>query len=120
MKVTAKAKRSGNWWAVEVPEIPGLFTQAKRLDQVAQMVADAAGMLGHPQVEVTIEPQLAPSDRELVDAAIAGRAQLRQAEATAASASRAAVAKLRAEGLPVRDVATLMGISPQRISALAV
>ena len=57
MKVTAKATRSGNWWAVEVPEIPGLFTQARRLEQVAAMVADAAAMLGHPQVEVTVEPQ---------------------------------------------------------------
>jgi predicted RNase H-like HicB family nuclease len=61
MKVTAKATRSGKWWAVEVPEIPGLFTQAKRLDQVVDMVADAAEMLGYPQVEVVIDPQLAPS-----------------------------------------------------------
>ena len=120
MNMTARVRRSGGWWAVEVPEIPGLFTQAKRLGQVAQMVADAAEMLGHPQVEVAVEPQLAPSDRKLVDAAIAGRARLRQAETAAATASRAAVAKLRSEGLPVRDVATLMGISPQRVSALAV
>jgi predicted RNase H-like HicB family nuclease len=75
MQVTAKAKRSGDWWAVEAPEIPGLFTQAKRLDQVADMVADAAEMLGHAHVEVVVEPQLSPADRDALDAAIAGRAQ---------------------------------------------
>ncbi|SPT53735.1 Uncharacterised protein [Actinomyces bovis] len=41
------------------------------------------------------------------------------AEAKAASASRIAVAVLRQDGLPVRDVALLMGISPQRVSQLA-
>ena len=39
---TAVCTRSGGWWAVEVPEIPGLFTQARRLDQVEDMVRDAA------------------------------------------------------------------------------
>jgi len=119
MEVTAKATRSGAWWAIEVPEIPGLFTQAKRLDQVAAMVADAAGMLGHPAVEVTVEPQLTRADQQAVEAAKAGRARLREAETAAAAASRGAVARLRGQGLPVRDVAALMGISPQRVSALA-
>ena len=118
MKVTAQATRSGNWWAVEVPEIPGLFTQAKRLDQIGAMVADAAGLLGHEQVEVTVEPQLSSADQAAVEAAKTHRAQLRDAEGAAAAASRAAVSRLRSEGLPVRDVATLMGISPQRVSAL--
>ncbi len=25
--VTAIAERSDSWWAIEIPEIPGLFTQ---------------------------------------------------------------------------------------------
>lgn len=118
MKVTAKATREGGWWAVEVPEVPGLFTQAKRLDQVAEMVVDAAEMLGHPDVEVVVVPQLEGDDAALVESASARRAALREAEAAAAAASREAVARLRGEGLPVRDVATIMGISPQRVSVL--
>ncbi|MDR1512796.1 MAG: hypothetical protein LBS56_04830 [Propionibacteriaceae bacterium] len=46
-------------------EIPGLFAQAKRLDQVA----DAAETLGHAHVEVVVEPQLSPADRDALDAA---------------------------------------------------
>jgi predicted RNase H-like HicB family nuclease len=41
MKVTAIARRAGDWWAVEVPEVEDVFTQAARLDQVPAMVADA-------------------------------------------------------------------------------
>ena len=119
MKVTAKATREGGWWAVEVPEVPGLFTQAKRLDQIADLVADAAEMLGHADVEVTLDPQLEASDVALVESATSRRAALREAEVAAAAASREAVARLRSEGLPVRDVATIMGISPQRVSVLA-
>ncbi|MDR1430940.1 MAG: XRE family transcriptional regulator [Propionibacteriaceae bacterium] len=118
MKVTARATRSGGWWAIEVPEIPGLFTQARRLDQVAEMVTDAASMLGHHQVEVTVEPQLSTADTQAITAAKTRRAQLQAAEAAAAAASRTAVSRLRAEGLPVRDVAILIGVSPQRVSAL--
>ncbi|KON72615.1 hypothetical protein M768_13995 [Cellulosimicrobium cellulans F16] len=118
MKVTAKATREGGWWAVEVPEVPGLFTQAKRLDQVGEMVVDAAQLLGHEDVEVTVVPQLDDADAALVESATAHRVALREAESAAAAASREAVARLRREGLPVRDVATIMGISPQRVSVL--
>ncbi len=41
MEVTAEVSRSGAWWAVEVPEVPGAFTQAERLDQVEAAVVDA-------------------------------------------------------------------------------
>jgi len=117
--VTAKATRSGTWWAVEVPEIPGLFTQARRLEQVEAAVEDAAGLLGHPDVTVTIEANLAAQDRAVVETAKQRRASLREAETESASASRAAVARLRSQGFPVRDVATLLGVSPQRVSAIA-
>ncbi|MFD3506764.1 hypothetical protein [Nocardia sp. NPDC058666] len=42
MDVTAHASRSGGWWAISVPEVPGLFTQVRRLDQVVATVRDAA------------------------------------------------------------------------------
>lgn len=45
-KVTAVVISSGDWFAVEVPEVGGLFTQASRLDEVEGMVRDAAKMLG--------------------------------------------------------------------------
>ncbi|WP_248580038.1 hypothetical protein [Nocardioides sp. InS609-2] len=40
MKVTAYVTQTDGWWAIEVPAV-GVFTQAKALDQVPGMVADA-------------------------------------------------------------------------------
>ncbi len=37
----AHAARSGRWWAVEVPDVPGVFTQTRRLDQVAPAAREA-------------------------------------------------------------------------------
>ena len=56
--VTAIAERSDGWWAVDVPEIPGLFTQARHLDQIDGMVQDAARILGREIGDVKVEPQL--------------------------------------------------------------
>ena len=119
MNVTAKVVRSGNWWAIEVPEIPGLFTQARRLDQVAAMVQDAASLAGLGDVDVAVVPVLDDETILSIEDAKRCRTTLAVATTAAAAASREAVAKLRSQGLPVRDVAQLLGISPQRISALA-
>ena len=120
MRVTAKAERSGSWWAVEVPEIPGLFTQARRLDLVPSMVIEAAALLDvelEPE-DVTVNPQLPEPDLLSVSQAARASADARRVAAIAYDASREAVARLRADGLSVRDVATLMGLSAQRVSAI--
>lgn len=118
MKVTAIATRSGGWWAVEVPEVPGLLTQAKRLDQIPEMVADAAQFFDLDDVEVEVRADIPEDIAALVQLAKSRRAELREVEAEAATASREAVARLRFHGLPVRDVATLLEVSPQRVSQL--
>ncbi|MGH3562484.1 MAG: hypothetical protein ACRDTN_11960 [Mycobacterium sp.] len=124
MRVTAKATRSGQWWAVEVPEVEGAFTQARRLDQVPAMVADAVHLLtGVPVGEIEVEvgdvdlgdPQVLAEAREARErVAAAARSQ-----EDAARASRRAVARLRARGLSVRDVGVILDVSPQRVSQLA-
>ncbi len=119
MRVVANATRSGEWWAVEVPAVPGLFTQAKRLDQVEAEVIDAAAMLDVEVEAVDVVPALADVDRALIEQAREARNAAVHAEAVAGEASRAAVARLRGDGLTVRDVATVLGLSPQRVSVLA-
>jgi len=119
MNVIAKATRSGKWWAIEVPEIPGLFTQVRRLDQVEAMVQDAAMMLGYQNLSITVEASLAEADRVALEEAKESRSLLRKAEATASAATRAVVQRFRDQGFPVRDVAKLLGVTPQRISQLA-
>jgi predicted RNase H-like HicB family nuclease len=119
MRLTAKARRVGGWWAVEVPEVPDLFTQARRLEQIPAMVEDAAALLEIEEVEVSVVPKLP-------DAVQVEIAEVRRLANAAAAAQQAAAAKsrglvdhLREEGLSVRDVATVLEISPQRVSQLA-
>lgn len=119
MNVTAVAKRSGNWWAVEVPEIPGLFTQARRLDQVEAMVRDAAGMLGRQVGTVTVDPKLSEQDERMIDELLSARRDAAEAQSKASTLVRNAVGTLRAQGMTVRDVADIIGVTPQRVSAIA-
>ena len=40
-----EAVRSGNWWSITVPELSGVFSQAKRLDQVETSAREAIAMM---------------------------------------------------------------------------
>ena len=121
MKVTAKAARSGGWWAIEVPQVPGAFTQARRLDQVPALVRDAVALLcdvDPDSVEVEVAPVL--DDATVADLAEA-RAKREEAAALErqASDSIAAVARRLADsGLTLRDIGVVLGVSHQRVGQL--
>jgi predicted RNase H-like HicB family nuclease len=44
MTYTAAARLVGGWWAITVSEIPGVFSQARRLDQVEDMAREALAL----------------------------------------------------------------------------
>ena len=53
--LTALCVRTGGWWAVEVPEVQGLFTQARTLEELPSAVRDAAALLsGRPEAELDV------------------------------------------------------------------
>ena len=121
MKVTAHATRSQGWWVVEVPEVDGAFTQARRLDQVPAMVRDAVSMLEdvpEESIEVEVIPEV---DEELATAL--GHVEDQRAEsdrlARAASEEIGAIAKAFSEkGLPLRDIGVILGMSHQRVAQI--
>jgi antitoxin component HigA of HigAB toxin-antitoxin module len=119
MQVTAIATRSGGWWAIEVPELPGLFTQTRRLDQVPDAVADAARLLGDDDVDVVVKPVLPDDLQRTLKQVRAEASEAEAAQRRAAEGIRALVSRLRTQGLSVRDVGTVLGVSPQRVSQLA-
>jgi hypothetical protein len=121
MKVTAKVERVGSWWAIEVPEVPGAFTQAKRLDQVAAMAADAVSLLTGEDVgpsDVVVEPHVPDDARAHIDAARRLREESTQANTEAAAEIRAAARALARAGLPLRDIGSILGVSHQRAHQL--
>jgi len=122
MRVTAMATRTGQWWAIEVSDVAGgLHTQARRLDQVASAVIDAVALvadLSPDAIEVDVIPILSEAEADLIESARTASQEAALAAERASRLSRQAVEQLRSEGLTVRDVGGLLGVSPQRVSQL--
>lgn len=120
--ITAHAIRENGWWVADFTcDGKEYGTQAKRLDQLMDMVKDASALMtGRPEdtFDVHIVVDMAEYISE-VEKYKEAAAQARDAEAKVAAASRSAVAKLKKANLGVRDIATLMGVSPQRVSQLS-
>jgi len=122
MRVTATATRTGQWWAIEVSDVAGgLHTQARRLDQVVSAVIDAVALVAdvsHDAIEVDVIPILPEAEADLIESARTASQEAARAAERASRLSRQAVEQLRSEGLTVRDVGGLLGVSPQRVSQL--
>jgi len=122
VKVTANATRTKGWWAVEVPEVEGAFTQTRRLDQVARMAAEVVSMLKDVDAEsVDVDVVALPprDDRELIDRVVAQGSEANAGMASYAAESRRVVALLLERGYTVRDIGRLLGISATRVSQLS-
>ncbi len=121
-KYRVEAARSGNWWAIAVPELDGVFSQARRLDQVESRARESiALMLDVDESEVgDLELFVEPPGSV---AALLSEMQDSEAAATAAGERAAALRRLvaqqlRDDGYPVRDIGRLTGISHQRVSQI--
>jgi hypothetical protein len=122
VKVTARARRSGDWWAIDVPEVEGVFTQVKRLEYAAEEAADAVATMlevDPSSVEVVVDVVLPDEVDDAVASARSLAVAAEQAQAQASAAMRSVVSTLRdAAGFSVRDVGALLGISHQRVAQL--
>ena len=119
---TARCKRSGDWWAIVVAEVPGVFSQARRLDQVDEMARDAISALLQvpPQsFDVRVLPELPGEIVAQIDAAKESRLDAERAQREAAAAAQRAITTLLTRcHLTVRDIGSLLGLSHQRVSQL--
>jgi predicted RNase H-like HicB family nuclease len=119
---TARCTRSGNWWAIDVPEVAGVHTQSKRLDSAEAMARDAITlMLEVPEdsFEIDVEPVL-PSDVEHALAEWADTVdEAKDAETKAKSAVIALLVLLVAKhGMSYRDAGKIVGLSHQRVQQI--
>jgi predicted RNase H-like HicB family nuclease len=118
-----RAFRSGRWWAIDVPELPGVYSQARRLEQVESMAREVIALtlnVSEDSFDITVEPDLDSLGgvREAIEAALRERECASAAHDAASSAMRHAVSELRASGYTSRDAGLLLGISNQRISQI--
>jgi predicted RNase H-like HicB family nuclease len=113
----ALCQRSGSWWSISVPEIKGLHSQARRLDQVEDMARDAIALMLDVPAEsfaVEVRPELPPVAARAVEARRAAKDAAQEAE----EGTTQAVRELLGDGFTVRDIGAMLGLSPQRISQI--
>lgn len=119
---TANVSRDENWWVVTVDEVPGLFTQAKRLDQIPAMVKDALTLfpeLENSPASATIRLAIQGDIGQLSSTVQDVRDQAERAQTISRETMRNAARVLANQGLPYRDIGELLGVSFRRAQKLA-
>jgi len=117
--------REDRQWLADVPGLQGAHTYARSLPSLDQAVREvvvlAADLPDEAMPELVLDYDYHTGDPDLDATALQVRRLRREADdlaATAAARTSQAAAQLVARGLSVRDVAALLGISPQRVSQL--
>ncbi|URN15881.1 MULTISPECIES: type II toxin-antitoxin system HicB family antitoxin [Streptomyces] len=114
------ARRVGEWWALEVPDLPGVFSQAKRLDQAEEAAREAIAVMldvEPEEIAVEIEPVLPPDMQDALTAARQAQEEARKAVEREREAMQRAAAALT-EQLSQRDAGRFLGVSFQRVHQL--
>jgi predicted RNase H-like HicB family nuclease len=118
----AVAERDGSWWAIRVPDLRGVYSQARRLADVEAMARDAIALVldvAPDTFDISVEPVLGGDTGGLVEQALTSRLEAERAVRRASEQLRVAVDRLAASGLTVRDIAHLLGLSHQRIAQVS-
>jgi len=113
-------RKAGQWW-VKVPALDDLMISSKRLDLAAEQIKDLISEregVERCDVILKVETTIPGIMCDLDGAQEKMRTALRMQD-EASKEIRDVVARLRNEGLSMRDIGVLLRISPQRVAQLA-
>jgi predicted DNA binding CopG/RHH family protein len=119
---TVTAQRDGLRWFLQVNELPGVFSQVRRLDQAEVMARDAIAaflVTTSDSIDVVVSIAL-PADlqRDVSDVHDL-RGQMERTERDYAERTRRIATRLvQHEGMTVREAGRVLGLSYQRVSQL--
>lgn len=121
MEIKAKFERQADGWRVEVPQLDNFVTLAKRLDKVSEQIKDLAhDLTGEERCNVIIKVEaIMPGIICDLEAAQEKSREAMRLQEEASSEIRDVVSRMRDEGLTMRDIAVLLGVTPQRVAQLA-
>jgi len=122
VEIEVVCERTAEGWTVDVAALDNLHTTSKRLDKVREQVLELAKaqQVGDSNCEIVINI-VARMPGIICDIE---SAQLKMREAAklqeeASNEIRDVVGRMREEGLTMRDIAVLLGVTPQRVAQLA-
>ena len=124
MEIKIHAERTQDGWCAEVPGPEGFTVNARRLDQCKDMVveriktlAEQKGDLAVCNIVIKVEAELPGIICDL-EAAKVKMLEAQKLQDEASAEIRTVVSRMRDEGLTMRDIAVLLGVSPQRVAQL--
>ena len=121
MEIKAECERKAGQWWVKVPALDDLMISSKRLDLAAEQIKDLISEregVERCDVILKVETTIPGILCDLDGAQEKMRTALRMQD-EASKEIRDVVARLRNEGLSMRDIGVLLRISPQRVAQLA-
>ena len=121
MEIKAKFERQADGWRVEVPQLGNLVTTAKRLDKATEQIKDLAeAATGESRCDIIVKVEaVMPGIICDLESAQEKSREAARLQDEASNEIRDVVSRMRDEGLTMRDIAVLLGVSPQRVAQLA-
>jgi septation ring formation regulator EzrA len=121
VEVKAECERKAGQWWVKVPALDDLMISSKRLDLAAEQIKDLISEReGVERCDVILKVETTiPGIMCDLDAAQEKMRSALRMQDEASKEIRDVVARLRNEGLSMRDIGVLLRISPQRVAQLA-
>lgn len=121
MEIKAKFERQADGWRIEVPQLDNFVTTSKRLDKATEQIKDLAqAITGEDRCEIIIKVEaVMPGIICDLEAAQEKSREALRLQEEASAEIRDVVSRMRDEGLTMRDIAVLLGVTPQRVAQLA-
>lgn len=121
MEIKAKFERQADGWRIEVPQLDNFVTTSKRLDKATEQIKDLAqAITGEERCEIIIKVEaVMPGIICDLEAAQEKSREALRLQEEASAEIRDVVSRMRDEGLTMRDIAVLLGVTPQRVAQLA-
>ena len=121
MEIKAHFERSADGWIVDVPSLNNYKTTAKRLDKATEQIkilAEAA--TGESKCDIVVKVEaIMPGIICDLEAAQEKMREAARLQEQGSAEMRNVVGRMRDEGLTMRDIAVLLGVTPQRVAQLA-
>ena len=121
MEITARAERQEDGWLIDVPSLGNFKTTSKRLDKATEQIKlMAETATGESKCDIIVKVEaVMPGIICDIEAAQTKMHAAAKMQEEASNEIRDVVSRMRDEGLTMRDIAILLGVTPQRVAQLA-
>ena len=120
MELRVQCERQGDGWLISVPQLDNFTTITKRLDKAKELVESRAReVFGAELCDVVIKVEAEmPGIICDIESAQHKMLEASRIQEEASAEIRDVVFRMREQGLTMRDIAVLLGVTPQRVAQL--